>query len=59
MLLRILQDISPVFLVIALSYVMAREMDGDPELAAATVTASTVLSSAGYTFWIALLGRPG
>jgi len=42
-----------------LSYVMAREMDGDPELAAATVTMSTVLSSAGYTFWIALLGRPG
>ena len=42
-----------------LSYVMAREMDGDPELAAATVTVSTVLSAAGYTFWIALLGRPG
>lgn len=42
-----------------LSYVMAREMDGDPELAAATVTVSTVLSAVGYTFWITVLGRPG
>lgn len=38
-----------------LSYVMAREMDGDPELAAAVVTVSTVLSVVSYTVWIAAL----
>lgn len=42
-----------------LSYVMAREMDGDAELAAATVTVSTVLSVVSYTAWIAVLGVPG
>lgn len=40
------------------SYVMAREMDGDPGLAAAAVTVSTVLSIVTYTLWIAYLGRP-
>jgi predicted permease len=39
-----------------LSYVMAREMDGDPELAAAAVTVSTVLSALTYTLWITALG---
>jgi predicted permease len=38
-----------------ISYVMAKEMDGDPELAAATVTVSTVLSIVSYTLWIAFL----
>jgi malate permease and related proteins len=38
-----------------ISYVMAKEMDGDPELAAAAVTVSTVLSIVTYTLWIALL----
>jgi predicted permease len=42
-----------------LSYVMAREMDGDPELAAATVTVSTVLSIVSYTLWLVALGQPG
>ena len=42
-----------------LSYVMAREMNGDAELAAATVTVSTVLSMVSYTVWIAALSRPG
>lgn len=42
-----------------LSYVMAREMDGDAELAAAAVTVSTVLSVVSYTAWIALLWPPG
>jgi predicted permease len=39
-----------------LSYVMASEMGGKPDLAAAAVTVSTVLSLFSYTFWIALVG---
>jgi hypothetical protein len=42
-----------------LSYVMAREMGGDTEMAAATVTVSTGLSIVSYTLWLTLLGRPG
>jgi len=38
-----------------ISYVMAKEMDGDPELAAAAVTVSTVLSIVSYTLWIAFV----
>jgi predicted permease len=39
-----------------LSYVMASEMGGKPDLAAAAVTVSTVLSLFSYTFWIAVVG---
>jgi predicted permease len=38
-----------------ISYVMAKEMDGDPELATAAVTVSTVLSIVTYTLWIAFV----
>ncbi len=40
-----------------ISYVMAREMGGDHELAAAGVTVSTMLSIVTYTFWLALLSK--
>ena len=39
-----------------LSYVMASEMGGKPDLAAAAVTVSTVLSLFSYTFWISVVG---
>jgi len=38
------------------TYVMASEMGGKPDLAAAAVTISTVVSIATYTLWIAVLG---
>jgi predicted permease len=38
------------------TYIMASEMGGEPDLAAAAVTISTVLSIATYTFWIAVMG---
>ena len=38
------------------TYVMASEMGGKPELAAAAVTISTVFSIATYTLWIAVMG---
>jgi len=38
------------------TYVMASEMGGKPDLAAAAVTISTVLSIVTYTLWIAVLG---
>ena len=39
-----------------LSYVMASEMGGKPDLAAAAVTTSTVLSMFTYTLWISIIG---
>ncbi len=38
------------------TYIMASEMGGEPDLAAAAVTISTVLSIATYTLWIAVMG---
>lgn len=40
-----------------LTLVMAREMGGDPRLAAAAVTASTLASAATLTLWLGLLGN--
>ncbi|MDF1535547.1 MAG: AEC family transporter [bacterium] len=39
-----------------LSYVMASEMGGKPDFAAAAVTTSTVLSLLSYTLWISVIG---
>lgn len=38
-----------------ISLIMAREMGGDPELAAAAITVSTVVSAATLTLWLGLL----
>jgi predicted permease len=38
------------------TYVMASEMGGEPELAAAAVTISTIISIITYTIWIAVMG---
>ena len=38
------------------TYVMASEMGGEPELAAAAVTISTIISIVTYTLWIAVMG---
>jgi predicted permease len=38
------------------TYVMASEMGGEPDLAAAAVTASTVISIFTYTLWLAIMG---
>jgi predicted permease len=38
------------------TYVMASEMGGKPDLAAASVTVSTVFSIVTYTLWIAVMG---
>ena len=38
------------------TYVMASEMGGKPDLAAAAVTFSTVFSIITYTVWIAIAG---
>jgi len=35
-----------------ISYVMAREMGGDPEFAVASVSASTLISSVTFAFWL-------
>ena len=35
-----------------ISYVMAKEMKGDPDLAVMTISTSTLLSSLTYTFWL-------
>jgi len=37
-----------------ISYVMAKEMGGDPDFAAASISASTLLSSITYTIWLNL-----
>ncbi len=39
-----------------LTYVMAGEMKGDPDFAVAAISASTLLSSASYSFWLHLAG---
>ena len=38
------------------TYVMASEMGGEPELAAAAVTISTIISIVTYMIWIAVMG---
>ena len=38
------------------TYVMASEMGGKPDLAAAAVTISTIISIVTYTLWIAVMG---
>ncbi|MFK5951425.1 MAG: AEC family transporter [Desulfobacterium sp.] len=37
-----------------ISYVMAREMNGDPEFAVAAVSSSTLLSAVSFAFWLHL-----
>jgi predicted permease len=39
-----------------LTYVMAREMGGDPELGTAMVSIGTLLSAVSYVFWLHLAG---
>jgi predicted permease len=38
-----------------LTYVMAREMNGQPDLAVAAVSLTTMLSAVSYALWLALL----
>ena len=38
------------------TYVMAKEMKGDSELAVATISASTLLSAITFTFWLNVVG---
>ena len=38
------------------SYVMAREMAGDPDLATAAISVTTLVSGVTYTFWLGLFG---
>ncbi|MGE5310852.1 MAG: AEC family transporter, partial [Nitrospirota bacterium] len=38
------------------SYVMAREMAGDPDLATAAISVTTLASGVTYTFWLGLFG---
>ena len=37
-----------------ISYVMAREMNGDPEFAVAAISSSTLLSAVSFAFWLHL-----
>lgn len=51
----------PAFILLAspvatLTYVMAREMQGSPDMAAAAVSGSTLLSAISLTFWLGLSG---
>ena len=39
-----------------ISYVMAKEMKGDPDLAVIAISMSTLLSSLTYTFWLNVAG---
>ena len=39
-----------------ISYVMAKEMRGDPDLAVIAISTSTLLSSLTYTFWLNVAG---
>jgi predicted permease len=39
-----------------MSYIMAKEMNGDPELGAACISSSVVLCALSYTFWLAVTG---
>jgi predicted permease len=38
------------------TYVMAREMQGDSEFAVATISLNTLLSAATYTIWLSIVG---
>ena len=38
------------------TYVMAKEMKGDSELAVATISVSTLLSAITFTLWLAVAG---
>ena len=55
------QDFLPGLILLAspaatISYVMAKEMGGDPDFAAASISASTLLSSVTFTIWLQLAG---
>ncbi len=39
-----------------LAYVMAREIDGDTDLAVASISVNTLLSAAAFVFWLQLAG---
>lgn len=41
------------------SYVMAKEMKGDSELAVATISVSTLLSAVTFTLWLNVVGVKG
>lgn len=50
----------PAFILLAsptatITYVMAKEMEGDAEFAVAAISLNTLLSSVTYTFWLSLL----
>ena len=53
-------DFLPVFILLGsptatLSYVMAREMHGDPDFAVAAISACTMLSAITFTLWLNVL----
>jgi predicted permease len=55
------QDFLPGLILLAspaatISYVMAKEMGGDPDFAVASISASTLLSSVTFTIWLKLAG---
>lgn len=55
------QDYLPGLILLAspaatISYVMAKEMGGDPDFAVASISASTLLSSVTFTAWLNLAG---
>lgn len=55
------QDFLPGLILLAspaatISYVMAKEMGGDPDFAVASISASTLLSSVTFTIWLQLAG---
>ena len=55
------QDFLPGLILLAspaatISYVMAKEMGGDPDFAVASISASTLLSSVTFTLWLKLAG---
>ena len=57
--MNIFSTIIPIFAIILLaspsatiSYVMAKEMKGDPDLAVIAISMCTLLSALTYTFWL-------
>jgi len=55
------QDFLPGLILLAspaatISYVMAKEMGGDPNFAVASISASTLLSSVTFTLWLKIAG---
>ena len=55
------QDFLPGLILLAspaatISYVMAKEMGGDPDFAVASISASTLLSSVTFTIWLNVAG---